>query len=187
MLGDLQAGIQPLLDKYGRENAPDPALLFALSNDVRTGSTLFSFGKTFEGPFAFDVFFDSASVPSALDSTALTAGLEASRAAYDARFEATFGLKKRGYDDQAIEVHRQLTASIVGGIGYFYGSSIVDRSFAHAYDDADLATGGGGNAGRDPDPKLTEPAELFTATPSRPFFPRGFYWCARKARQVADH
>lgn len=62
---------------------------------------------------------------------------------------------------------------MIGGVGYFAGSSIVDRSFAHEWDD-DVDEDGG--AGRNAEPELTEPRELLTATPSRSFFPRGFYW-----------
>jgi mannosyl-oligosaccharide glucosidase len=66
-----------------------------------------------------------------------------------------------------------MTSNLIGGIGYFHGSSIVDRHFAHEWDDDDEI---GGGKGRDRKPELTEPRELMTATPSRSFFPRGFYW-----------
>lgn len=59
----------------------------------------------------------------------------------------------------------------MGGVGYFYGASIVDPGFAHEWDedeDETAPTEGGARA--------VEPKGLLTATPSRSFFPRGFYW-----------
>ena len=107
-------------------------------------------------------------------ATALSAGLNAFSAAYDARFEDTFGLDAKGYSDAEVDFARTLTANLIGGIGYFSGPSIVDRKFSYEYDKealADLPS-----AEQDADPRLTEPLELLTATPSRAFFPRGFYW-----------
>lgn len=64
-----------------------------------------------------------------------------------------------------------MTANTLGGIGYFYGTSIVDKSFSHEWDDEESF--GQKSQG---EPTLVEPRALLTATPSRSFFPRGFYW-----------
>ncbi len=47
-------------------------------------------------------------------------------------------------------------SNLLGGVGYFYGSS-------------EVALPGGRTA-------RSAPAGLLTAVPSRPFFPRGFMW-----------
>lgn len=42
--------------------APDPSFVLSLPDDVYINSNLFAVQKFFDGPFQFDVFFDSASV-----------------------------------------------------------------------------------------------------------------------------
>jgi mannosyl-oligosaccharide glucosidase len=109
--------------------------------------------------------------PPVLAASSLTPALSAASNAFVTRFHETFDLASKGYSPRQVAFAREITASIVGGIGYFHGDSLVDSSFAHDYD----GTEGSGQG--DPEPKTTEKKELFTSTPSRPFFPRGFYWC----------
>lgn len=105
----------------------------------------------------------------------MTNGIQASIKAYEARFEETFQLSTKGYTQPEIAFAKALTANIVGGIGYFYGPSIIDRNFRYEYDEEDDDDEDATNR-RQPKPELTQPYELFTSTPSRSFFPRGFYW-----------
>lgn len=59
VMGESVQGAQEKMKKYGQENAPDPAVLFALSNEIREGSNFYAFQKTYEGSFAIDVFYES--------------------------------------------------------------------------------------------------------------------------------
>jgi len=67
---------------------------------------------------------------------------------------------------------KAVTSNLLGGVGYFYGTSIIDPKFSYEWDEDENADGGDGPKGA----RLTEPKALLTATPSRSFFPRGFYW-----------
>ncbi|SPO25518.1 related to ER glucosidase I [Ustilago trichophora] len=175
---DLMVNLQQAAQTFGAESMPDPALALRLSDQIAPGSTIFAVQKSFTGNFTFDVFYDSASTPKGelLSSAGLTQALKASTEVYDHRFDRALGLSSKNYTPQQIEFARDLTSSITGGIGFYHGSAIVDRSFRHEYD---AETGSGvydpevhGQA----DPKPTEPEQLFTATPCRNIFPRGFYW-----------
>ncbi|OMO60471.1 Glycoside hydrolase, family 63 [Corchorus capsularis] len=66
-------------------------------------------------------------------------------------------------DSKSITVGKAAIANMLGGIGYFYGQSKISvprNSNVKSRDDF----------------LLYWPAELYTAVPSRPFFPRGFLW-----------
>lgn len=100
-------------------------------------------------------------------------GLARKAQEFDARFEDTFHLREKGFKEKEVSFAQFLLSNMLGGIGYFYGSSVVDRSHPPMQDEENFED-------KPVDPKLDAPHTLFTATPSRPFFPRGFYWYVNK-------
>ncbi|PSR88880.1 hypothetical protein PHLCEN_2v5029 [Hermanssonia centrifuga] len=157
---------------------PDPSFVLQLPNEVFTGSTMYAVQKIFDGPFEFDVFFESASAKQKLTSSLMDQGIKALSKTYNERFDVVFPVPSSYPSSDAAalkEFSKALTSNLIGGVGYFYGTSIVDRSFSYEWDQDDSGNVDdekGGEKGA----KLTEPRALLTATPSRSFFPRGFYW-----------
>jgi mannosyl-oligosaccharide glucosidase len=76
-----------------------------------------------------------------------------------------------------VDFSQALLSNLLAGLGYFYGDTKVDRSDSAAYEEStpnfweDVAA-----ARAESVPKTEKPSELFTCTPSRAFFPRGFFW-----------
>lgn len=77
-----------------------------------------------------------------------------------------FNVFGNGYQDftdtmpDALSFGREVIANLLGGMGHFYGPIRIKNE-------------------SDPTGKTwfyDEPAHLFTCTPSRPYFPRGFLW-----------
>lgn len=114
---------------------------------------------------------------------------------FDATFEEKFGLKSNGLGESQIEFGKMLLSNMLGGLGYFYGESIVDRSLvgleneepidflpteftANTADTNDYFSIEGDETTkiRKANPEIEGPFTLFTGVPSRPFFPRGFMW-----------
>ncbi|CAL9216405.1 unnamed protein product [Arabidopsis halleri] len=92
----------------------------------------------------------------------LSSLLEEKHIAFDAKFKKCFNLSEK-LDPETLVVGKAAIGNMLGGIGYFYGQSKihVPKSTLDTSEDDFL---------------LYWPAELYTAVPSRPVFPRGFLW-----------
>lgn len=121
---------------------------------------------TANAPFSLDIAFrtlnDLKSDPNELPANApigkiYTDALNAKRNEFRKRFEKTFHLEEKGYTKNEIEFAEAAMSNMIGGIGYFYGSSQVQSD-------------------RTAQPVPYWKAPLYTAVPSRSFFPRGFLW-----------
>jgi len=151
---------------------PDPSFVLQLSDEVYSASNLYAVQKTFEGEFQFDVF-----VGDVMDE-----GISNLVSTFDQRFENVLPTSSAypTAEPEALDAFsKAVTSNLLGGIGYFYGTSIVDKGFAYEWDqeDDDDSDEDEDNEGKPTSgARLTEPRALFTATPSRSFFPRGFYW-----------
>ncbi|KAJ7584339.1 glycoside hydrolase [Mycena floridula] len=168
---------QDIVNPYKDIGPPEPAFVLQLPDEIHIGSNLIAVQKSFMGEFQFDVFFESASAKHKLSASTLDQGIAALVASYDARYQTAFPypLDFPPEKKQALEgFSKAVTANLFGGVGYFYGTSIVNRKFSYEWDEEEDSNQPKDE--KDGGPTLTEPKALLTATPSRSFFPRGFYW-----------
>ncbi len=111
----------------------------------------------------------------------LDEGIPALSRVYNDRFDSVFPIPSN-YEiadrDSLRSFSKAITSNLIGGIGYFHGTSIVDRGFAYEWDQEDNSAPED-TAGEKKGPTLVDPKGLLTATPSRSFFPRGFYWSVK--------
>ncbi|XP_045506092.1 mannosyl-oligosaccharide glucosidase [Colias croceus] len=111
-----------------------------------------------ETPFVLDIVYSTEDLPTApLKGAEYTKALEQKREQFDEKFEEEFKLRDKGYPISDINIAKAALSNMIGGIGYFYGTSRVKSLYT-----------------REPVPYWKAP--LYTGVPSRSFFPRGFLW-----------
>lgn len=98
-------------------------------------------------------------VESELSGSNLDRRLNSLRNSFDRKFDKVFGLNDLGFSSTAIDFAKQALSNVLGGIGFFYGSSLVQ-----------------GEKSSSKTPSILPAIGLLTATPSRDVFPRGFLW-----------
>lgn len=178
----LKDGIDSVANEFEPERAPPPWQVFMLENKPGVGN-VHVVQKVFEGPFEFDVLFSSLAAAGAKELTSddvtreIKANSEAFAAAFDSVFSPRAPFNKGDKAAEYARFGRSMLSNLVGGIGYFYGEQLVDRSGAPEYDEENEGFWEETAAARARHAEQLEgPYELFTAVPSRPFFPRGFLW-----------
>lgn len=111
-------------------------------------------------PYEMEVVFESESFinrPNHLQGSVFNELLTKHQSDFDLRFEQKFNLKSKGFSDGEIDFAKATLSNMVGSIGYFYGSSLVQSVY-------------------NKEPVSYWNAALYSAVPSRSFFPRGFLW-----------
>ncbi|TXG56065.1 hypothetical protein EZV62_017378 [Acer yangbiense] len=110
---------------------------------------------------------------SSLTGTLLTNLLKEKQGEFDSKFEKCFNLADKpdvhtndmgqDLDSESVIVGKAAIGNMLGGIGYFYGQSKISLPKSSKVKSHENFVS-------------YWPAELYTAVPSRPFFPRGFLW-----------
>lgn len=168
--------VDELMKEYTQENMAPPWQAFTLQNDIRPGN-MHMIQKVLVGDFQFDILFKSASGPEVTQDI-LTRAISTISKSFQEKFPRTFKGEPPFHKEKDYRACAEsMLSNLAGGIGYFYGDSLVDRSYASEYDEEDEGfwePAAEARARNQPTPD--SPAELFTSVPSRPFFPRGFLW-----------
>lgn len=126
---------------------------------------------TLKAPFSMELVFESGSARAGrnqalgqLAGSLLSQALETHTEAFKERFEKTFRLQEKGLSPGEQALGWAALSGLLGGIGYFYGQGLVLPDMKVEGSEQKVA------------PALFPPVPLFTAVPSRSFFPRGFLW-----------
>lgn len=166
----LMESIKELTEKHGDLQAFPPEQAFIIRDLQNFEGNLHFVQKTFQGPCEFDVIFTNAITP---ENDRITFDNIKSKTkkvlqSFDKKFEDVFKLKPP-YNKKEThkEFAREALSGLLGGLSYFYGDHLVDRNTVFDEDSFEAYELKGSFEG---------PHELFTLVPSRPFFPRGFYW-----------
>lgn len=172
----LQASVAYVQELYGDDNAP-PAWQVYRIDHAPGGGNAHIVQKTFEGSFEFDVIFSSASAGAELTSKDLTREVKTTSELFGERFSSVFNLKAPFKAAKYQKFGKSMFSNLLGGVGYFHGHQLIDRSYAEEYEEENEGFWEEAAEARSRQAQTLEgPFELFTSIPSRPFFPRGFLW-----------
>lgn len=172
----LQEALVGIKDEIDADNPPPAWQIYQLGNNPGSGN-VHVVQKTFQGPFEFDVIFSSESAGEPLTSSTMTSRISETSKSFDDRFARVFDLKAPFSAKKYQAFAKSMLSNLLGGVGYFYGNQVVDRSQAPEYDEDDERFWIGAAEARARNQQALEgPYELISSVPSRPFFPRGFLW-----------
>lgn len=176
LFSSMKTTIDGYVEEFTQEKMPPPWQTYTIQNLPGSGNFQMV-QKVFEGPFEFDVFYTPSTVSTPPTSEDLTKKIEEVVKAFDAKYSKLVSPKKPFTGKEYLRLSKSLFSNLIGGIGYFHGDQVIDRSYASEYEEEnegfwqETADARGRNQ-----QALEGPYELFTSVPSRPFFPRGFLW-----------
>ncbi len=116
------------------EDAPPPWLAYQLPNSPGLGNVQIV-ERSLKATSRFDILFSSASAGKDLTSADLTREIKATTESFGERFSSVFKLKAPFTAEKYKKFGRSMFSNLIGGIGYFHGHGVVDRSYASEYDE----------------------------------------------------
>ncbi|CDK28708.1 unnamed protein product [Kuraishia capsulata CBS 1993] len=144
-----------------------PEQLFSLRNTQNFEGNLHFVQKIYEGAFEFDIIFNLEESLNKIKEEDIADLVKSSVDSFDDKFAQKFQLQAPFNTVNHTIFAKEFLSQLMGGVSYFYGDHLVDSEAdldEESFDNVKLVG------------KPDGPHELFTAVPSRPFFPRGFYW-----------
>ncbi|KAI7389565.1 glycoside hydrolase, partial [Hortaea werneckii] len=175
LFASMKTTIDQYVDEYTQEAVPPPWQTYTIQSRPTDGN-FHLIQKTFEGAFEFDIFYTPANAKTPTHDD-MTKAIKAVVKSFDEKYVETLKPQAPFGADKFLRFSKSLFSNLVGGIGYFHGDQMIDRSYAPEYEEENEGfwqeTAEARARGQQ---KLEGPYELYTSIPSRPFFPRGFLW-----------
>lgn len=163
----VQMNVEEIEEREINPSEFSAAEVFQLRNPGGFKGTLHFIQKTFVGDFQFDVVFNVAKSHEKIRISSLHDKIKEVYQIIDKKFMKKFQFNSPFNTEKYIKFGKEILSQLLGGIIYQHGNQLVDRKakvddvhFSHAKLEGEEEG----------------PFELFTFVPSRPFFPRGFYW-----------
>lgn len=163
-------------DNFDLEDTPPPWQVYRVENNPGKGNG-HVIQKNFQGSFEFEIIFSSGSAGQDVTSKDVSTHVESTAEHFAQRFAKVFDLKAPFTGEKYVEFGKTMFSNLIGGVGYFHGHQVIDRSGAEEYLEEDENFWEAAAEARARNQQILEgPYQLFTSVPSRPFFPRGFLW-----------
>lgn len=173
---NLQKEAEALYQRLGGTLPSLPSFVPTIGNRAEPSSNIVALQFSHRLPFAVEVAVVSHAAHAnteaardaafeALDGDALTQRLDRASAEFDKRLDQSFPNLARA-DPRRRRMASMAFSNLLGGMGYWFGSNTI-----HEGEKVDPATGKKQDL-----VSLGPPLPLYSAVPSRPFFPRGFLW-----------
>nr|POE76652.1 putative mannosyl-oligosaccharide glucosidase [Quercus suber] len=176
LYSSMKGTIEQYVGEYTEQKMPPPWQTYTIQNAPGQGN-MHMIQKVFEGPFEFDIFFTPASAEVQRTSDDLTKAVDIVTKSFSKKYNEALKPQPPFGDEKYLAFSKSLFSNLIGGIGYFYGDQVIDRSYAPEYEEDNEGFWQETEQARAQNQqKLEGPYELFTSIPSRPFFPRGFLW-----------
>ncbi|KAI9656367.1 MAG: Processing alpha glucosidase I [Alyxoria varia] len=174
---EFKRSFDEIIEKYGQGKAPPPWQSFTMETTSQQSGNLHMIQKVYRDSFQFDILFSSSSATERMTSSKLDDALEESSKNFGERYKQKFAAQPPFDKPKYDTFSKTMFSNLAGGIGYFYGDQVIDRSYAEEYDEENEGFWEEAAEARAAHQEaLQGPYELLTTVPSRPFFPRGFLW-----------